>query len=314
MPQSLSVYYEREEFDLKREIARLTSDPRSPYYQRSTSTAAKLLLQQALEGQARKVRECDVIPTGIEYFNMELGDHIILMTFSGTRRYVGTLLHLAVAALTNPSSSEFVLLFLPPELDGAQVGGRDDSDGSRARFQPHNYGDNLRLYSWEESRRFWSFYQADGVEQIAPWDVSRLLDESELQSLKVCDGVRVISAISSGVMVEDPEYFLNWEEHLRDIYYRRTSGSPLASLPVAVLCTYQWQDFLRLKDRMPLEEAVSRAKNCHEKIIVLTEDDDLLTGLEASDYVIRMVHKAQTTGWPRGSDCIPKEGGQSKRA
>lgn len=295
MPQSLSVYYERDEFDLKREIERLTSDPRSPYYQRSTSTAAKLLLQQALEGQAETVRECDAIPTGIEYFNMELGDHIVLMTFSGTRRYVGTLLHLAVAALTNPHFREFVLLFLPPELDGAQDEDQGEFTGSRLRFQPHNYGDNLRLYSWAESSLFWSFYQAPDMEQIAPWDVSRLLDDSEVQALTECDGVRVISAISSGVMVEDPEYFLNWEEHLRDIYYRRTSGSPLASLPVAVLCTYQWQDFLRLKDRMPLEEAVSRAKNCHEKIVVLTEDDDLLTGLEASDYVMRMVHRAQSS-------------------
>jgi hypothetical protein len=288
MPKSLAVYFDEEELDLKAEIQRLVSDPRSPFYKRTMSTAAKLLLQRAIERETTAGSTGSVIPIGIDGFKMAVGDHIIVITFSGTNRYLGTLVHLAVAALANSAPKEAVFLVLPPEWRT-----RDLPDGACdavARYQIHNYGDRLKLWTWEEFEAFRASLASSGLR--SPWRVGHLFTESDLQSLDGCGGVRIISAISSRVMADDPQWMLAWEENLKDIYYQGVRGTLLESLPLAIVCTYKWKELLELRERMPLDELVSRTKNCHEKIIVLTEEDELLTGFEASDYVVRMVCKA----------------------
>lgn len=224
-------------------------------------------------------------------------------------KYHDVLLDIFIAGLENKTLNECCVFILTDEL-----GEKVSKDGFKSELSKRgiileDYPEDK--YSIVPFREIYGFGDIQNGYLRTPFTSIAKYHIEKIQPRKY-DSLRVLAEVTSRVMLEidNPGFVLEYEEDLKGWFHRKLADiNPfkidyLPYLPMTIVCTHRIEHLQEVarKGKLPFQETIERLVACHDKVIVLTKEEKLLTGPEAEGYIAKVM-----------SDFIPKKEQASNR-
>jgi hypothetical protein len=217
------------------------------------------------------------IPSGLAGFEIKVGDHIALINMSDSDKYHEILLDMLIAALGNRTMEESCFF----EVDRSGESARQDIIRSIEKAGLTDWHDRLRILTWEETMS--SF--PNGC--FSPKLLEKIMEEI-LGLVKAVGSreisIRFITENTSKVMthVNNPEAMFEFERNFHE-------GIWLFPFGLTALCVYKKEDLLALQQggRFSFNHLIAEVLKSHNRLIVVTEEDEVMCDLRAASYLFR---------------------------
>jgi len=232
------------------------------------------------------------LPSGIPDFELKVGDHVIFLDFSKTNRFHEVLLDLASVGLKNRALKEFIVFCLTDEL-GEDVT-KDTVKAEISKRGIRDFDNQLVIFHWNDFLQY--EFEGKRLKQRAHdgafIDIGQIA--FEFANTQTYDVLRVVSGVTSRLLeyADNRHFLFDYEANLKHSFRKHFPQTPLnfdvdlPYLPMAMICTYRIGHLLSEKTKQfSLLSALKKLLAYHDKLLVLTEEDSLLTGTKAIQYI-----------------------------
>jgi len=248
----------------------------------------------------------DNIATKIKNLSLKPGDHILFLDYAGAHKdltYYDVLLFIYKNALEKQNPDEYCIFILSTdEMDQKRTVESFRDDLIRKGLKLDDYPNKSAIVSYDEIHSHGDI--KDGrISKPFTNTAKYYMQKLQKSEPKKYESALVIAEVTSRLMLEfPPEDVLAYERHLKDDFACEladinpfkidlTKTNPPFSYPMALICTFRIEHLqnVAIKGILPFQETIETLINCHDKVVALSKELELLIEDEAREYVTKVM-------------------------